>query len=255
MDGRSIKERYHLLLHSSVAHKQKGSETSGLPSKHVPCPCISHQFLHRLYLITIISLLWHYIFFVLCYYSFVTYVSCSTCFNTFFVFQISASLILPPMAETHSPTPTLSSMIITTPPEQASGFDWTVLVAAIICAFLCALGLNTMLQCAGRVLTEPLQWIASRRHNSGLKRKEMVALPTSTYSHSGDGSPSSSAPNCAICLAEFCDGDQIRFLPQCNHHFHVVCIDKWLLSHSSCPTCRHLLKSNDSLHSKHIVIA
>ena len=168
------------------------------------------------------------------------------------------------MAETPSPSesPTASfGPIISN--GQVGGFDWIVLVAAILCAFVCALGLNTMLQCvfqcACRVLTEPRQWIASRRLNSGLKRKEMVALPTSTYTtHSSAASSPSSSPNsssCVICLAEFSDGDPIRFLPKCNHYFHVVCIDKWLLSHSSCPTCRHLLKSNDSLHSLHIVIA
>ncbi|XP_027348423.1 RING-H2 finger protein ATL74-like [Abrus precatorius] len=163
------------------------------------------------------------------------------------------------MAETQSPTPIIS--ISTTHddhPSQVGGFDWMVLVAAILCAFVCALGLNTMLQCvfqcAGRVLTQPCQWIASRRLNSGLKRNEMVALPTSTYTNSTSSS-SPSNNNCVICLAEFSDGDQIRFLPKCNHYFHVVCIDKWLLSHSSCPTCRHLLKSNDSVHSLHIVIA
>jgi len=126
--------------------------------------------------------------------------------------------------------------------EQVGGFDWMVLVAAILCAIVCALGLNTMLQCAfqclGRVVTEPMQWIASRKLNSGIKKKEMVALPTSIYSHDS-GSPSSTS-SCVICLADFCNGDQIRFLPKCNHHFHVVCIDKWLLSHSSCPTCRNL---------------
>ncbi|XP_020232474.1 RING-H2 finger protein ATL74 [Cajanus cajan] len=141
--------------------------------------------------------------------------------------------------------------------DQVGGFDWMVLVAAILCAFVCALGLNTMLQCvfqcATRVLTQPRQWIASRRLNSGLKKKEMVALPTSTYAHSS--SPSSPS-NCVICLADFSDGDPIRFLPKCNHYFHVICIDKWLLSHSSCPTCRHLLNSSNdhSLHSLHIVI-
>lgn len=162
-----------------------------------------------------------------------------------------------PMAETHSqysqsPTPIFAP--ITTKPcdnhphDQVAGFDWMVLAAAILCAFVCALGLNTMLQCVfqcfSRVLTEPMQWISSRRLNSGIKKKEIIAFPTSIYSHSGSGSdsgsPSSSASSCVICLAEFSNGDQIRFLPKCNHHFHVVCIDKWLLSHSSCPTCRHI---------------
>lgn len=174
------------------------------------------------------------------------------------------------MAEihTHNPigTPTISPTTSKLPcninPPQ-HGLNLTVLLAAIVCALLCALGLNTMLQCvfqcANRVLMEPLQWIASRRLNSGLKKKEMVALPTSTYYTHSAGSPpspsSSSGSNCAICLAEFSDGDNIKSLPKCNHHFHVVCIDKWLLSHSSCPTCRNLLKFNDSVHCLRIVIS
>ncbi|MED6217585.1 hypothetical protein PIB30_019175 [Stylosanthes scabra] len=98
-----------------------------------------------------------------------------------------------------------------TPPhyhEQEStgngGLDWSVVGAAIVCALLCVLGLNTMLRCAfrcaARLLTNPLQWIASRRLNSGLKTNDMVALPTSTYSSS-----SQDPNNCAICLAEFRD--------------------------------------------------
>ncbi|XLS54772.1 hypothetical protein HN51_004527 [Arachis hypogaea] len=60
--------------------------------------------------------------------------------------------------------------------------------------------------------------------------------------------------SCAICLADFSDGDKIRFLPKCNHRFHVACIDKWLLSHSSCLTW-NFLKSNDTSHPFHILIA
>ncbi|KAL1359226.1 hypothetical protein AAHE18_04G093200 [Arachis hypogaea] len=156
-------------------------------------------------------------------------------------------------------------------PNNNSGcFNLMVILAAIVCAFLCALGLNTILQCtlqcANHVLTEPLQWIASRGINSGLKKKEMVALPTSIYnsnSHNNNSnssssnsgsSPSSGSASCAICLADFSDGDKIRFLPKCNHRFHVACIDKWLLSHSSCLTW-NFLKSNDTSHPFHILIA
>ncbi|XP_061340518.1 RING-H2 finger protein ATL74-like [Gastrolobium bilobum] len=165
--------------------------------------------------------------------------------------------------QTHTPTgaptisPTISKPCINPSEPAAAGFNLMVLIAAIVCAFVCALGLNTRLQCvfqcANRVLTQPQQWIVSRRLNSGLKKKEMVALPTSTYNHSG--STPSSASICVICLVDFSDGDKLRFLPSCNHRFHVACIDKWLLSHSSCPTCRNHLKSNDSLHSLDIVIS
>ncbi|WJX52778.1 hypothetical protein P8452_38850 [Trifolium repens] len=120
------------------------------------------------------------------------------------------------MAENNSQSPIPCNNDHNHDHEQVAGFDWMVLVAAILCAIVCALGLNTMLQCAfqclGRVVTEPMQWIATRRLNSGIKKKEMVALPTSTYCDDL-GSPSS-ASSCVICLAEFCNGDQIRHLTQ-----------------------------------------
>ena len=46
---------------------------------------------------------------------------------------------------------------------------------------------------------------------------------------------------CTICLDEFVDGQNVRVLPNCSHVFHVGCIDKWFVSHSSCPNCRNSL--------------
>ena len=46
---------------------------------------------------------------------------------------------------------------------------------------------------------------------------------------------------CGICMEEMKEGEKIRWLPcqeTINHAFHVACIDPWLKSHSSCPTCR-----------------
>ncbi|KAI9108086.1 hypothetical protein K1719_020959 [Acacia pycnantha] len=55
---------------------------------------------------------------------------------------------------------------------------------------------------------------------------------------------------CPICLGEFEKGDKVRMLPKCNHGFHVSCIDTWLLSHSSCPNCRHsLLEKSTNLNT------
>ncbi|KAL3531827.1 hypothetical protein ACH5RR_005348 [Cinchona calisaya] len=43
---------------------------------------------------------------------------------------------------------------------------------------------------------------------------------------------------CPVCLSIFVEGDYVRQLHACKHSFHLVCINKWLSFHSSCPVCR-----------------
>ncbi|XP_020210110.1 NEP1-interacting protein 1 isoform X1 [Cajanus cajan] len=43
---------------------------------------------------------------------------------------------------------------------------------------------------------------------------------------------------CSICYQDFEDGELVRILPKCSHHFHLECIDKWLVQQGSCPMCR-----------------
>ncbi|OVA03209.1 zinc finger protein [Macleaya cordata] len=163
-------------------------------------------------------------------------------------------LLLTAIPPTQGPSTSISASSIDPYHEQTTTLDFNVIVivAAMLCALVCAIGLNSMLQCifscTRRAITEPFQWVLSRRQNSGLKKKEMVALPSSTYIKSSSDSsspPSGSTSGCAICLMEFSNGENIRVLPKCNHRFHIGCIDTWLLSHSSCPTCRHLLNCHD----------
>ncbi|XP_066340204.1 E3 ubiquitin-protein ligase EL5-like [Miscanthus floridulus] len=55
-----------------------------------------------------------------------------------------------------------------------------------------------------------------------------------TNGDDGDGDDGS----CAVCLAEFRDGETLRLLPRCGHAFHRGCIDTWLRAHVNCPLCR-----------------
>ncbi|KAL5995058.1 hypothetical protein ACLOJK_025116 [Asimina triloba] len=51
---------------------------------------------------------------------------------------------------------------------------------------------------------------------------------------------------CAVCLSELSEGEKARVLPNCNHGFHVDCIDMWLHSHSTCPLCRNPVVSEST---------
>ncbi|KAJ6318731.1 hypothetical protein OIU76_014147 [Salix suchowensis] len=48
---------------------------------------------------------------------------------------------------------------------------------------------------------------------------------------------------CAVCLNEFQEAEKLRNLPNCNHVFHIDCIDVWLQSNANCPLCRASISS------------
>lgn len=75
-------------------------------------------------------------------------------------------------------------------------------------------------------------------HDSGLDQAFIDALPVFMYKEIvGAKEPF----DCAVCLCEFSEKDQLRLLPTCSHAFHLNCIDTWLLSNSTCPLCRGTL--------------
>merc|ERR1719482_648319 len=42
---------------------------------------------------------------------------------------------------------------------------------------------------------------------------------------------------CSICFGTYTEGEEIRKL-HCGHHFHLRCVDVWLLGHQNrCPLC------------------
>ncbi|KAL1829322.1 hypothetical protein ACET3Z_007734 [Daucus carota] len=49
---------------------------------------------------------------------------------------------------------------------------------------------------------------------------------------------------CSVCLCQVSEGEKARFLPKCNHGFHMQCIDIWFHSHSTCPLCRNTVSNS-----------
>lgn len=124
-------------------------------------------------------------------------------------------------------------------------FDANVVMvlSVLLCALICSLGLNSIIRCALRcsrlVTTESSDNPSARLANTGIKKKALKTFPIVNYS--AEMKLPGLDAECVICLSEFAPGERVKVLPKCNHGFHVRCIDRWLNSHSSCPTCRHCL--------------
>lgn len=132
--------------------------------------------------------------------------------------------------------------------EGTLNYNLFVLVAAIVGALLCALGLKSLFKCARcssrRMAAESSNGVGIPVANTGLKKSAIKVLPVVVYT-SASKLPPGLATDCAICLAELREGEKVRVLPECNHGFHMECIDKWLVSRSSCPICRHSVDQLD----------
>lgn len=71
---------------------------------------------------------------------------------------------------------------------------------------------------------------------TGLDRPTVESYPKTVWGESyellKDNGP------CAICLSDYKTKDAVRTIPECNHYFHVVCVDEWLRLNATCPVCR-----------------
>ncbi|XP_014495029.1 RING-H2 finger protein ATL70 [Vigna radiata var. radiata] len=71
-----------------------------------------------------------------------------------------------------------------------------------------------------------------------LDEATILSYPTLLYSEAKTQKSDSTATCCSICLADYKDTDMLRMLPDCEHQFHLKCIDPWLRLHPTCPVCR-----------------
>ncbi|PKA50197.1 RING-H2 finger protein ATL79 [Apostasia shenzhenica] len=123
--------------------------------------------------------------------------------------------------------------------------NMAIVLVALLCAFALALAVNALVRhflCRRRSRLERQgqqpSWSSAAGELAKLPGSNEEAptsdeLPTLVYSSGGGG-----AAECAICLLEFANGDAVRVLPTCGHGFHVACVDRWIASRRSCPTCR-----------------
>lgn len=174
----------------------------------------------------------------------------------------------PPLLVTPAPSASASAVagrpaLLPLPPagtsNGGSGFhaDMVIVLAAMLCVLVFALGLQALIRCAlhcarhyrrsralaAEAAAPPATPAAAAANNAWrLKKKSALALigriPEAVYEAEAGAPPGT---ECAICLGEFVGGDRVRLLPTCRHGFHVRCIDMWLSAHSSCPIFRHSL--------------
>ncbi|KAI5006824.1 RING-H2 finger protein ATL74-like [Hordeum vulgare subsp. vulgare] len=153
------------------------------------------------------------------------------------------------MGQTGSPAPSSADGAQRALSSGDASFDtnMVIILAALLFALLFALGLNSLARClirwarrsaleaggAGGELDAASS--ASAGGRGGLKKLTLRSLPIEVY---GACAAAPAGDVCAICLGEFEDGEKVRVLPRCGHEFHVRCVDTWLVSHGSCPTCR-----------------
>lgn len=72
----------------------------------------------------------------------------------------------------------------------------------------------------------------------GLDPVVIETFPTMIYSDVKSLMTGNSPLECAVCICEFEDDEELTLLPKCDHVFHPQCISMWLASHTTCPVCR-----------------
>ncbi|CAO2819100.1 unnamed protein product [Amaranthus hypochondriacus] len=76
-------------------------------------------------------------------------------------------------------------------------------------------------------------------------------LPVMKFADIGSGY-GYGAEQCAICLNEFRDYEEIRRLRNCSHIFHKGCVDRWMDDDQiSCPLCRTPFVPDELMESYH----
>lgn len=83
--------------------------------------------------------------------------------------------------------------------------------------------------------TYPTMVYEEEKEKKNEEERDGAGKPQPAAAAGGSGSD---AARCAVCLADYADGDELRRLPGCRHAFHRGCVDQWLRRRPTCPVCR-----------------
>lgn len=115
--------------------------------------------------------------------------------------------------------------------------DFGTTMAIILAALFSTVLLAFSLTAAVRLLLARCHPSAERVDPEKSSSSAAAQVPTTLFSAAGTRL-SGAVAECAICLTEFTEGDAVQVLPACNHGFHRRCVEQWLATRGSCPTCR-----------------
>jgi integrator complex subunit 11 len=96
-----------------------------------------------------------------------------------------------------------------------------------------------------RVLPKYRYVISSNEEKAAGGAGRMVPVETSSGYLANERVLLPEDADCCICLSPYEDGTELHALP-CNHHFHSLCIVKWLKMNATCPLCKYnILKGHE----------
>ncbi|KAK0606579.1 hypothetical protein LWI29_000985 [Acer saccharum] len=85
--------------------------------------------------------------------------------------------------------------------------------------------------------TQFLKFIEEKNPTISYKLMRQQATSTSDHHHHHESNNINNI-ECAVCLSDFEDSEQVRSL-KCKHTFHKDCLDRWLQQYlATCPLCR-----------------
>ncbi|KEH42557.1 putative transcription factor C2H2 family [Medicago truncatula] len=160
------------------------------------------------------------------------------------------------------------------PPQPVSDYAFpifAIVVLSIMATILLLLSYFTFLTkcCSNWNQVNPTRWISVLRVRQN-EEDHFIALSPTLWNRGLDESVIREIPSfqfikgecedqsvygCVVCLTEFQEQDVIKILPNCNHAFHLDCIDIWLQTNSNCPLCRSSISGNTTNTQFDIIIA